>query len=456
MGFKAKLWLFWFVATFSGGTALVAAMISPGHQWLFLIGETTSGHYQIELACQACHLSPFGGKEALQESCVNCHGEELKLAKDSHPAKKFNDPRNADRLEKIDAQLCLTCHREHKPRLTGAMGVTVPGDFCRLCHEAIGVERPSHKGLSFAGCAATGCHNYHDNRALYEDFLLKHGSGLDLVGQPFIALRAAPGSMSSVRLTSAHSGPLDPDRADAPAEKRSAAILAEWSADGHAKGGINCGDCHLVKVEAGDAKVWTDRPGLAACKGCHTEEARSFAEGKHGMRLRPGLMLLGPMRPDLARQPMKVSAHTFEVGCTSCHGAHGFDTIKAQVEACLGCHDDAHSRAYPGSPHHRLWQAEVVGQAPKGSGVSCASCHMPRARTGDGMGAASVFVNHNQNDNLRPREKMVRTVCGDCHGLQFTLDALADERLVLRNYTGRPPIRTESIEWARKRQQAKK
>jgi hypothetical protein len=451
MGFKAKLWLLWFIATFSGGTALVAAMVSPGQQWPFLIGETTSGHYQIELACTACHVTPFGGRAALQQSCVECHGEELQLAKDAHPAKKFNDPRNADRLEKLDAQLCVTCHREHKPERTGGMGVTLPGDFCRLCHEAIGEERPSHKGLSFSGCAASGCHNYHDNRALYEDFLAKHAGQPDTVPQPLVALKAAPAELSSVQLASGPSKALGSAAADAPLDKRRPAILSEWSADIHAREGVNCGGCHVPKTQGAAAGPWTDKPGPAACNECHKDETLTFTQGKHGMRMRPAL---DPMRPSLARQPMKASAHGKELSCASCHGAHGFDTVKAQVEACLSCHDDTHSRAYPASPHHRLWQAEASGQAPRGSGVSCATCHMPRA--GDGSGTAAIAVNHNQNDNLRPAEKMVRTVCSDCHGLQFTLDALADEGLARRNFNGRPAHRVQSIEWALKRQATKK
>jgi hypothetical protein len=453
MGFQAKLWLLWFIVTFSAGTALVAAMVSPGHQWPFLIGATTSGHYQIELTCKACHVSPFGGKSALQRSCIDCHGEELKLAKDSHPAKKFNDPRNADRLEKLDAQLCLTCHREHKPRLTGEMGVTVQGDFCRLCHETIGQERPSHKGLAFSGCAAAGCHNYHDNRALYEDFLLKHAGQPDEAAQPVVALKAGLVDPSAVRAAAGPSKALGVEAADAPAEKRSRQIVGEWSADIHAREGVNCGGCHMVKAGTRPDKVWSDRPGLAPCRDCHKAAASSFTDGKHGMRLRSGSIALGPMSPAHARQPMKVAAHGREIGCVSCHGAHGFDTVKAQVESCLGCHDDTHSRAYIGSPHQQLWQAELAGQAPKGSGVSCATCHMPRTKIGDGAG---VFVNHNQNDNLRPAEKMVRTVCGDCHGLQFTLDALADKGLALSNFRGRAAIRTQSIDWAIRRQAAKK
>jgi mono/diheme cytochrome c family protein len=81
---------------------------------------------------------------------------------------------------------------------------------------------------------------------------------------------------------------------------------------------------------------------------------------------------------------------------------------------------------------------------------------MPRIKADDGTGATRIFVNHNQNDNLRPGEKMIRSVCSDCHGLQFSLDALADKQLALGNYTGRPEVRVQSIHWAKRRQQTRK
>lgn len=60
----------------------------------------------------------------------------------------------------------------------------------------------------------------------------------------------------------------------------------------------------------------------------------------------------------------------------------------------------------------------------------------------------TIVVSHNQNDNLRPNQKMIRTVCLDCHGLGFSLDSLADPDLVARNFNGRPSAHIESIEWA--------
>ncbi|HEY9135593.1 MAG TPA: cytochrome c3 family protein, partial [Pseudomonadales bacterium] len=134
----------------------------------FLIGDASHGHFQIELACSACHTQAFGGEEVLQNACTTCHADELKAAHDSHPKKKFTDPRNADRVDILDARYCITCHVEHKKEQTNSMGVTLPNDYCFHCHQDIGKDRDSHKDLAFDSCASAGCHNYHDNRALYE------------------------------------------------------------------------------------------------------------------------------------------------------------------------------------------------------------------------------------------------------------------------------------------------
>jgi hypothetical protein len=464
MGTTSTLWLIWVLSTAAGAGVLLAGMFYGGSvRARLLVGATTSGHYQIELACDACHTKAFGGGPVLQSACFACHADELKEAKDTHPAKKFTDPRNADRLEKLDATQCISCHREHRPRITSAMGVTLPTDYCALCHRDIGKERPSHVGLAFTTCASSGCHNYHDNRALYEDFLVKHARAPDTKKSAVVKLRQVVNEPSEPRK------PLTRADADAPADKQTdTAAVDEWLATAHAKAGVSCSGCHVPgkKGPAQDAaEAWTAKPGHTVCRSCHAFEVKTFAQGKHGMRLAAGLMSsrsglwglfrdqpLTPMRPELARLPMSKAAHGHELGCTSCHSAHSFDTAgDAQVEACLGCHTDQHSKAYLGSPHHKLWQAERAGTAPKGSGVSCATCHLPRKSVEDDSGLDRVVVNHNQSDSLRPNAKMIRSVCANCHGLPFTLDALADPALALSNFTGRPTVHVPSIDWALKR-----
>ena len=67
-----------------------------------------------------------------------------------------------------------------------------------------------------------------------------------------------------------------------------------------------------------------------------------------------------------------------------------------------------------------------------------------------------IATSHNQNDNLRPNEKMIRSVCLDCHGLGFAIDALADADLVAGNFNRRPAVHIESIEWAARRAAVKR
>jgi len=397
---------------------------------VFLPGPTTHGHYQIELDCQACHTPWMGVQEA---ACYKCHEAELKLADDSHPKSKFTDPRNADRLQLIDAANCVTCHREHVPQRTGTMGVTMPSDYCFHCHQQTLKDRPSHRDLPFNSCATAGCHNYHDNTALYESFLLKHLDEPDVRPEPRVARRTVAAFTNA---------PLTATGQDAPATAASdPAILQEWVSTAHAVAGVNCTGCHAPAGKGGTPATWTDHPTHEACASCHKGESEGFLAGRHGMRLAQGL---SPMQPALARLPMKADAAHRDLACTSCHGDHDFNTRRAAVEACMSCHNDPHTLAYTRSPHYTLWQEELSGSAPAGSGVSCATCHLP-AETVTVDGSQRVVTQHNQNAHLRPNEKMVRTVCLDCHGLSFALDALADADLIQANFRGSPSRHVESL-----------
>lgn len=160
------------------------------------------------------------------------------------------------------------------------------------------------------------------------------------------------------------------------------------------------------------------------------------------------------MTPGMARIAMKVDVADRALACVSCHSAHTFDTRHAAVKACMGCHNDQHTRAYLDSKHYTLWENEKTGVSPPNSGVSCATCHLPREHRQQG-GEEYVTVQHNQNDNLRPREKMIRSVCMHCHGLPFSIDALADTNLVTSNFTGKPSTHIESIDWAMRREHTK-
>ena len=395
---------------------------------LFLPGETTHGHYQIELSCSECHNA---GKGVQQDACIRCHGEEMKRAQDSHPKSKFSDPTKSHLLKQVKADECIACHTEHNPDATHTMGVTLPMNYCGFCHQEVGDNRPSHKGLEFKTCATAGCHNYHDNRALYERFLQKHASEPEHTTHQMVMTLSTPRSIAKPLTAADH---------DAPATAEwEPAVLEEWANGVHAMQGVNCTACH--NTEQGE---WMQHPAPSACSVCHEDNVKGWMAGRHGMRVGAGL---SPMTPETARLPMNPHVLHRELDCASCHGGHSFDTRFAAVDACLHCHADVHSLAYKNSPHFSLWQAELSGAGAAGSGVSCATCHMPRIKKENGR----VGVQHNQNDNLRPNEKMVRAVCMNCHGVEYSLKALADPELAPANYTTAPTAELKTMEWIRTR-----
>jgi hypothetical protein len=435
---RLALCALWIAASAAASVYLALSLEGAGRR-VYLPGATTSGHHQIEERCELCHTAGDGVR---QDACLGCHQEELAEADDSHAPARFLDPRNAALGRHLDARRCVTCHREHRPGQTAAMGVTVAADFCADCHAEVASERPSHAGLPPDGCATTGCHNYHDNRALSEDYLADHLNEPELAARPSVppVTRATPAGR-----------PLGPAEVDGPPGTRTPAVLAEWSASSHARAGVSCTGCHGGEplAGAGPARAWTDHPGPAACAGCHAGEVDGFESGKHGMRIAAGL---NAMSPSQARLPMTDEAAHRALGCASCHGAHAFDVRRAAASACLGCHADSHSLAYRGSPHERRWQAELDGAFWPGSGVSCATCHMPRVRRLD-AGEPRVVVEHDQNAALRPVETMVRPVCAQCHGVDFSLAALSDPALVRRNFRAAPAAPSAAMQLVRRRQE---
>ncbi len=433
---KKVWWLVWAAASLVLTVILAMQLFTAEQKTYFLPGQTTHGHHQIELQCQACHGDGFDSAETLQASCMNCHGDELDDAQDSHPRSKFTNPRNAGLLEHLDARQCIACHVEHRPELITGMGVSQPLGVCAHCHQDIVKDRPSHEGMGFETCGSAGCHNFHDNRALYEDFLLDHAS------EPAVLESAARPQRNFVsHYLDDHdiTALLTPEQVAADLKLPSGQSLPEdWTHSSHAAAQVQCADCH------GDDNAWQETPTHQVCESCHEREVQTFLQGKHGMRLAQGLSPMTPAMSDLNLHIEK--AHT-ELTCVTCHGAHEFDTAKAAVEKCLGCHNDEHSNEYLRSPHYQLWRQEQKGELPPGSGVSCATCHMPVTPTSRRDGAP-MFVDHNQNASLRPNEKMIRPVCLNCHGLAFSLDALADPELIEHNFRGQPSVHIPSIDMA--------
>jgi hypothetical protein len=210
---------------------------------------------------------------------------------------------------------------------------------------------------------------------------------------------------------------------------------------------VNCKACHEVPCGAGGAIAWKDHPGDASCGACHGGEQEGFRSGQHGVRTALGL---SPLTPAMARLPMHADAAGRALGCESCHGAHTYDTRRAAADACLGCHDDRHSRGWATTRHALAFRKEERGEGAPGTGVSCATCHLPRT-SHRVHGADEVRVEHDVSLALRPRDTMIRAACTRCHGLGFTIDALADSELVQRNFNGRPSAHVESLDMVERR-----
>lgn len=440
--YQFKFWHYGLIIT-AIISALLAYNLWSGDKRFYISGPPTHGHHQIELACSSCHGEPFDDRSVMQTACESCHLQTLNKFSDTHPQSKFTDPRNAELLQHLDATQCVTCHREHKPEITRAYGVTLAKDFCAHCHQDIGQERASHAEFDFESCTNSGCHNYHDNTALYENFLRKH------VKDPALKKRFKVPELTGMQVwLKANKGaePLTLQQQDSPLQAPQ--LTEAWAASHHARAGVNCSSCHGEDDwQTGGLAV-----SVSSCQSCHEKQTEGFYQGKHGMRLNPILAgALGPMRPDLATLPMHAEPTHQSLTCASCHDPHQPDLKKASTQACLGCHQDEHSRRFEASKHGQLWQQVVDGTLAQEDAISCASCHLPRIKKG-----RKVHVEHNQSATLQPNSKMIRSVCTQCHGVEFTLSALADPLLIRSNFAGQPANHHTSMDLVRERIEQRK
>ncbi|MFK7967326.1 MAG: cytochrome c3 family protein [Burkholderiaceae bacterium] len=448
------LWVLWLLLSSILVTYFAHAMFSATDKTVFMPGPLSAGHHQLAQSCESCHTDSLGGGEVLQASCESCHGDVRVKPFDSHPVAKFEDPRNADLLLKVNVTQCVSCHTEHKPEITIKDGLTQPLDVCYHCHSDVGENRPSHKDMSFMTCKDAGCHNFHNNRALYTDFLIKHMDALPINQDGRVPEREFASIIDQLLEYPRDLYPLetlDKAAADMPLSVAAAnAITEDWHQSSHAQAGVNCSACHQAADESGQPTAWIDKPGTDGCASCHGVEVQRFGLGKHGMRLAAGL---SPMTPAQAQLSMSPDVAHQELTCSSCHGAHQFDVEQAAVESCLSCHTDDHSLAYKKSSHYQLWLAEIGGDGAVGSGVSCATCHMPRIDFDVDDYVSRKMVDHNQSATLSPNSKMIRPACLACHGLPFAIDAMADRELIERNFQGRPTVHVQSVDLARQEQE---
>jgi len=428
-------WLFWTLLLLLIGAYVMTN--KDADRSFFVPGPSINGHYQIEERCDLCH-DAFGGVR--QKKCLSCHDAELQRVNDSHGRKKFRDPRNSQNIDKINVKKCRVCHIDHKLDNSNKMGVTIANDFCIHCHNDIEKERPTHKDFNFDGCIT--CHNYHDNSDLNEVYLAKHLDEPKILSNPLVPERdylAYYNRLGDKKIKS-----LSAHQHDAPEEYNNEHnFVALWETSSHAKAGVNCGNCHRANTN----QPWRRFPPIENCESCHAREVKSFKLSRHGMRT---AQKLTPMKTSTARLPMHKNNKHSSLSCNSCHTAHDYKTSQSGLEACMACHDDKHTKNYKDSKHYALVLSERAGKSPKGSGVSCATCHLPRELISSEE-KNYVVVQHNQNMNLRPRSKQIKSVCSRCHGLRFSLDSLADDNLMEKNYEGLPVIHLESLDMVKSR-----
>lgn len=407
------------VVLITGGTVLALGLaLFLDHRKIFLPGKTSDGHHLFETSCNSCHV-PFASVP--NANCIGCHKPVLR--EDTHTGKIFDDPRWAATLENIDALHCISCHKEH---LVAERGVTVGRDFCFPCHDDVVVKRASHRAFKPDSCWDAGCHNYHDNTALNVSFLKQRLGHEPIRPQPEVLNRRAKTDPSKD-----HPIPHYPAELTMRRE-----IQAAWEKSLHAKRDVNCLDCHK-----GEKEAFVLSPAEKTCARCHGFEVETFHQGKHGVK---ASLKLSPLTPAEARVPMKSrKPEDRKLTCSTCHDPHSVDTQKAAVEACLGCHNDPHSKSFFRSKHFALFAADQ-GPRPGPRAVTCATCHLPKVKV-QAKGGTRVAVNHNNTFTLQPRDRMVKEVCLSCHGLEFAMTSIFDDRLILNNFQGGPERKHETL-----------
>lgn len=210
-----------------------------------------------------------------------------------------------------------------------------------------------------------------------------------------------------------------------------------WQSSAHALAEVNCSSCHQNE----ETKALIAKPTEESCRSCHEYSVETFLLGKHGVRILEGL---SPLTPAMAHLPMKDSAKGKEMNCNTCHNVHSVNTAVAATDSCLSCHNDRHSLNYKDSPHATIVSNLQDLPRPNQNAVTCATCHLPRETQGD-----TVKVNHNNTYNLLPRDRMVKDVCLNCHGLEHAYNSIFDDELVEVNFAHSPTLKLETFDLVR-------
>lgn len=209
-----------------------------------------------------------------------------------------------------------------------------------------------------------------------------------------------------------------------------------WKQSPHALADINCSSCH----QNSETKKLVIYPNQESCQSCHKVAVETFLSGKHGVRIQEEL---SPLTPKMASLPMKKEAFNKQMNCNACHNVHSGNTVEAAVDSCLSCHNDSHSLNYTKSKHSELFLAEGNLPRPSNNSVTCATCHLPRMEF-----EGTIHVNHNNTYNLLPRDRMVKDVCMNCHGMEYSYNSIFDDELVTENFARPPNLKLQTLDMA--------
>ena len=209
-----------------------------------------------------------------------------------------------------------------------------------------------------------------------------------------------------------------------------------WQTSAHALTEVNCSSCH----QDPETKQLVVKPTQESCRDCHEYAVDTFLLGKHGIRT---LEALSPLTPAMAHLPMKESAMDLQMSCNTCHDVHSVNTSQAAVDSCLMCHNDPHSLNYKNSPHAQIINISSLPR-PNQDAVTCATCHLPREKVG-----SDLLVNHNNTYVLKPRDRMVKEVCMNCHGVEHSYNSIFDDKLVESNFAEPPTQKMPTFQLVR-------
>lgn len=351
----------------------------------------TAGHRQHPtgvgaLDCLSCHKTTAHGKQALEDTCTECHaGSRL------HDKAKFDEGKHSECLSchnfaepnptqpRVTVATCVRCHDEKAQKGAGVVPASAirPTDLhggvdCKLCHQP-------HKGSGpSVGRPCKSCHTIQigiENRKLPDEHIeckscheqhkpvSRAGKGCATCHEQAKA-RASGEASTALRHDQCaschrpHTWKADPNGC-AGCHDEEANLVFTKSPEQHQRcvgchevhgppiTGAVCTTCHKDKA----AKLVNAPAKHRACIGCHSPHApKARAPAACADCHKAPLHQLVSMGP-----PEHVKA-----SCAACHTLHGNPV--ATSKTCAGCHKD---------------KGKAVAAAPNEKHKSCESCHKP-------------------------------------------------------------------------------